>query len=221
MTTLGRRWKFVLALFLAGVVGAFAVSLAVTPMYEATVRVYFSASGNGVLDQVQMGTYTQQRAKSYAALAEDPTVLQGVIDKTRVDTTPEELAGRVQLEVIQDTVVLKLSVQDPDAQVARKLADAYTTAIATTVQKAESVSVAGGQAQSAVTARPQGPASVSSGPVSPDFPLNVAVGALLGLLFGVGGAVLREILSQEKVPTQRLRPTPHARDSDLFAERVH
>lgn len=200
LTTLRRRWKFVVSVFLAGVLAALAVSLLMPARYESTVRVYLSASANDVFDQVQMGMYTSQRAKSYAALAEDTSVLEGVIERSKVDVTPEALADRVEIEVIPDTVVLHVAVRDGEPAVAQQLADAYAAEIAATVTKLErpATTGAGERPQSPIVARPQGKASVSSDPVSPNLPLNVAVGAILGLLFGVGGAVLRELLAEQR-----------------------
>lgn len=219
MTTLRRRWKFVVAIFLSGVIGAFVLSMAVTPMYESTVRVYLSASDNGAFDQVQMGMYTSLRAKSYAALAEDATVMKRVIERAGVNTTSEALAGQADIEVVPDTVVLLLTVRDADPDVAGQIADAYAQEIAATVNDLENP---GGRKSSPVAAKPQGGASVSGEPVSPDVPLNVAVGAILGLLFGVGGAALRELMADKpvEIPAGR-RPLPPAREADLFQESVH
>lgn len=211
LTTLGRRWKFVVAVFLSGLLGALLVTLVMTPMHEASVRVYLSASGNEVFDQVQMGMYTSQRAKSYAALADDAAVREDVIARAEVDTTAEDLAGRTDIEVVPDTVVIRLAVRDSDPEVARKLADAYAAEIASTVTRLERPTAvkAGDRPASPITARPQSKASVSNGPVSPDWALNLGIGALLGLLFGIGGAVVREVLATDPDGPPPVRwPTP-------------
>lgn len=218
VTTLRRRGRFVVAVFLSGLVGAFLISVVVTPMHEATVRVYLSASGNEVFDQVQMGLYTAQRAKSYAALAEDDTVLRNVIDRAGAAATPEDLAERVDLEVLPETVVLRLAVRDADPAVARKLAEAYAAEIATTVAKLERPAAgAGGDRRSPVTARTLGEPSLSDGPVSPNLPLNLAVGALLGLLFGIGGALLRESLAEASMDRAPLPPRPRPRNTEVLS----
>lgn len=214
LTTLRRRWKFVVAIFLSGLIGAFVFSLAMPQLYESTVRVYFSSNGNTAVDQVQLGTYTAQRVKSYAALAEDTSVLQGVIKRSKVDTTPEAFQENVRIEVIPDTVVLRIAVRDASPRIARTLADAYAAEIGSTIGKFERPTVgAGPKVPSPIEARSQGSASVSSGPVSPNMSLNVGVGAVLGLLFGIGGAVLRELATSKPVdvPPASRRTAPEAR----------
>jgi capsular polysaccharide biosynthesis protein len=208
LTTLRARWKFVVALILSGVVGAFVITWTITPVYESTVRVYFSASGNAVPDQIQLGVYTSQRVNSYAALAEDDSVLEGAVNRAGVDITPEALAERAEVEVVSDSVVLLLSVRDSNPEVARTLTDAYAAQVVDMVTEIEAPR-AGDDESSPVQATIQSTASVSSGPVSPDRTLGLAVGALLGLLFGVGGALLRE-LSASKDDEAPAPTRPHA-----------
>lgn len=198
LAALRRRWKFVVAVLLIGIIAGVGASILMPKTYESTVRVFFSGGANAGADQYSIGIYIANRAKSYAELAQDATVANKVIDKTHVDTTADDLTSRTTMEVPQDTVVLKISVDDKDPDTARRLADAYAQEVADTVGNLEKPPVASKKTKvnPTVTAKPEGPATVGDKPVSPNIPLNIAVGTILGLVFGVGGAVLRETVSQ-------------------------
>lgn len=198
LATLRRRWKFVVAVLLTGIIVGVAASVLMPKTYQATARVFFSGGATAGADQFSVGMYTANRAKSYAELATDGNVVNRVIDKAHADTTADDLSGRTTVEVPKDTVVLKISIEDGDPATARQLADAYADVVSDTVTDLEKPVVASKKSHvaSPISARPEGKATAGDSPVSPNIPLNVAVGTLLGLVFGVGGAVLREIMSQ-------------------------
>lgn len=199
LATLRRRWKFVVAVLLTGIIAGVAASVLMPKTYESTVRVFFSGGANSGPDQYSVGIYIANRAKSYAEIAQDGNVVNKVIDRAHVKTTADDLMSRTTVEVPQDTVVLRIAVDDTNPDTARRLADAYADQVSDTVADLEKPAVASKKSHvtSAVTARPEGKATVSNEPVSPNIPLNVGVGAILGLVFGVGGAVVREIMSQD------------------------
>jgi len=195
--TLRRRWKFAVAMFLLGLIGSAFVTLSMTPSYSSTARVYITSTSSGTIDAYQAGIYSAQRVASYANLAKDPALLGRVIREVGLEMTPAELGPRVAVEAVPNTVILQVTVTDPDPTVAQQLARAESSEIAKLVAKLEAPKTSGNDDQASgaapIVARIAGDASFNADPVSPKLGLNLAVGALLGLLIGVGGAVLRDL----------------------------
>jgi capsular exopolysaccharide synthesis family protein len=196
LRTLRRRWKFVTTVVLLGIVGAGVFTSTITPTYRSEVRIYVSASATGSIDAYNLGIYSAQRIASYADLAKDPTVLQRVIKRVGLDITPSELGPRVTSVAVPNTVILQVGVTDEDPQTARELARAEANEIVKLVANLETPDegVDGEDPVTPIVARLAGDASYNANAVSPSLPLNLAIGALLGIFVGVAGAVLREML---------------------------
>ncbi len=205
LRTLRRRWKFTVAVFVLGLIGAGVITSTITPSYESQARVYVTSTTTGTIDAYNLGVYSAQRVASYADLAKDPTVLQRVIKRVGLDITPDELAGRVTVTAVPNTVILQVAVTDEDPQVARELARAESAEIVKLVSTLEQPTAGeddeGSALPAPIVARLAGDASYNASPVSPSLPLNLAVGGILGLLIGVAGAVMRDLFdSSIKVP---------------------
>ncbi|WP_129337838.1 polysaccharide biosynthesis tyrosine autokinase [Cellulomonas endophytica] len=188
---LRRRWVSVLAVAAVAVAAALAATLLVTPVYEARSQVFVSTRGGGsTSDLLQGSSFTQNRVTSYADLVTSPRVLVPVIEALGLDTTPDELAESITAASPVDTVLITITVEDPDAARAADIANATATSLATEVTVLEKPEDGASPVQVSVVR----PASPAEGPASPDALLNLALGLLLGLAAGVGVAVLRELL---------------------------
>lgn len=215
--TLRRRWKFVVIVFLLGVIGAGAITKNTTPSYESVARVYFqttSKSTAGALSALFEGVFLAQRVDSYTALATDPSVLQGVIGDANSHLTRDALSAKIGAVTVPNTVILEVTVTDPHPSVARDLARAEANQIVklvTSLEKPTPIKTAKGtkvpkvrKPVPAIKASLAGDASFQYQPVSPNLPLNVLVGAMLGMLIGVAGAVLRDLFDTSIKTPQEL-----------------
>lgn len=189
---LRRRWLsacIVAALVLAG---AAAVTFTMTPKYTATTRLFFAVQDTqSVTDLAQGSTFTQKQMTSYAQVATSPLVLDPVIKKLHLPTTAQDLAKSVSVVVPTDTVILEVSVTGTDPQQAAKIANAVGDKLTHITSDLSPQRANGDQAVKAtVLAEALTPTSQSS----PNVPRNLAVGLVLGLLLGVGVALLRNVL---------------------------
>lgn len=196
LRTLRRRWKFTVVVFILGLIGAGALTSTISASYESQARVYVTSTTTGTIDAYNLGVYSAQRVASYADLAKDPTVLQRVINRLGLDTTPNDLAGRITVTAVPNTVILQVTATDGDPGVARDIARAESAEIVQLVSTLETPA-AGERDEAAslapIVARLAGDASYDANPVSPSLALNLAVGGILGLLVGVAGAVMRDL----------------------------
>ncbi|CAM3602774.1 polysaccharide biosynthesis tyrosine autokinase [Isoptericola cucumis] len=192
LSVLRKHWLVIAISAVAGIVLAGLLSTATTPQYQAQSQVFVSTrSGESLGDLVAGNSFTANQVSSYTALVSSPRVLQPVIDELGLADSVDTLAERVTAESPEETVLITISVTDPQPQGAAETADAIASSLATVVAELERPS--GGE-PSPVQISTVREAQVPEGPVTPRTTLNVALGLALGLLIGVGIAVLRATL---------------------------
>lgn len=198
---LQKSWMLIVALTLVAVAAASVFSMLQTPTFSATSKVFVSTQSSGsTSDLAQGASFTVARVKTYSGLATTPLVLLPVIDTLKLGVTAAELAENITVSAPLDTSIIDVAVTDADPRLAADIANAVSQSLADTVQDIEQPNDVTGAPAVKLT-RVQ-VASVPSVPVSPNVPLNIALGALVGLALGVGLAVLRETLDT-RIRSQR------------------
>src|SRR5919199_692578 len=194
LTTLRRAWWL---LALAAVLGAGAAALvnatsAVT--YQAQVQQFVSiADSSDSQSNILSGSqFTLQRVKSYTQVATSAQVLGPVIQQLKLPMTSDDLAKSVTVTNPLDTVLIEIAVTDTDPNRAADVANGVAKNLSRVVQDIESPQ-SGAPAPVKLTTTQ--PASVPTTPVAPRKSLNLALGLLVGLAAGAGGALLREQLN--------------------------
>ena len=190
---LQKSWMLIVALTLVAVAAASVFSMLQTPTFSATSKVFVSTQSSGsTSDLAQGASFTVARVKTYSGLATTPLVLLPVIDTLKLEVTAAELAENITVSAPFDTSIIDVAVTDADPRLAADIANAVSQSLADTVQDIEQPNDVTGAPAVKLT-RVQ-VASVPSVPVSPNIPLNIALGALVGLTLGVGLALLRETI---------------------------
>ncbi len=162
------------------------------PVYTAAASAYASvASGSTVSDLTQGGTYVEDTVKSYAGVATSAYVLDGVIRELHLKTTSTRLAEQVSAQAPLDTVLLNITATASTPAGAAAIANSVTSNLATAVQRLTPQKR--GTVPAVLLTRIQ-PATAPTGPSSPNLVLDLGIAALLGLLIGIGLAVLRQRL---------------------------
>ncbi len=192
ITVLRKGWVLILVLALVGVAAAAGFSLLKKPVYSASAQVFVSTETSGsASDLAQGNTFTQQRVLTYSNLVSTPIVLLPVISSLKLDMTADQLAKMVTATAPTSTTLIAISVSDTDPVQAADIANATSQSLTNVVQDIEATD-ANGASTVKLTRVKQ--ADVPSAPISPNVPVNVALGLLVGLALGVGIAVLRETL---------------------------
>lgn len=191
---LRRNWVLILVMTLAGIAGGATLSLLQTPEYEATTKVFVSASAASSVADLNAGnTYTQQIVRSYSEVVETGLVLDPVISELGLDQTVRELAEVVSASVTLNTVIVDITVTDPDPVLAANIANSVAKHLIEAVPDLTPVNAEGVVPVKITVAQA---AQVPEEPVSPRVSLNIALGALVGLVLGLGIAVLHSVLDQ-------------------------
>jgi capsular exopolysaccharide synthesis family protein len=194
-------WVLIVLVSLAGVGAASAYSLLVTAQFSATAKVFVSTQGSGSTAELAQGSsFTIARVKTYSELARTPIVLLPVISSLKLDGSAEALASRVSASAPLGTSIIEITVVDADPTNAARIANAVSQSLTSVVAEIETPDAEG--ATSPVKLAPAQTATVPVAPASPNTPLNIALGALVGLAIGVGTAVLRQTLNT-RIRTER------------------
>ncbi|WP_241249850.1 polysaccharide biosynthesis tyrosine autokinase [Rhodococcus sp. X156] len=188
------RWKLVVAVIAAGVLVALSVSLLTTPKYAATTQLFVSTTGqDNTTSAYQGGLFSQQRVTSYSELIKGREVAQRVVDALRLPVSASDVSSGITVKVVPDTVILQVTVTDPSPERARDVANTLAIVFTQLVSELETPQ-GGATAATKVTVVQQ--ADLPTMAVSPNTRQNVAFGAVLGLLIGLGLALLRDRLDK-------------------------
>ena len=187
-----KRWQIIVAVMLVVVAGA-ALATALSPnVYQAQTQLFVSTSGGSDSSALLSGSsFTQQRVLSYANVITTPKVLDPVIEALQLKTTAAKLGDQITATVPLDTVLIAVDVTNADPRVAAQIADAVGKQFTKTVADLESVTT--GQSSPVKVTMVSVP-TVPTAPISPKPTRNLALGVVLGLLLGLGLALLRDLL---------------------------
>ncbi|MFY1594153.1 polysaccharide biosynthesis tyrosine autokinase [Micromonospora sp. WMMD737] len=185
-----RHWWIVLLTVMVALGVTALVTVRAQPRYVASVTFFVTTPSQGVTDAYQGGLFLQQRVKSYAELLTSDRLAQSVVAEAPVGLTAEEVQRRVSTSTETGTVLLRASVTDTDQSRALKVTEVLSAQFVQLVQKVETTQDGkAGPIRIEVVSGPR----VTPTPVSPQPVRNFAVGTLLGLLAGVGLAILRGV----------------------------
>jgi capsular exopolysaccharide synthesis family protein len=190
---LRKRWLVVASFTVLGLLVAGVLSALMPRLYQAEARsfVTITSTGSDANSVYQNSQFAMARVKSYTLLVDNPEVLNGVIDKLGLSETPADLRGRITAENPLDTAFVNIDVVDGDPGRAANIANAVSAELGARIEELETPR-SGGTSPVKVTLTT--PATPPSGPVSPRWPLNLALGLLGGFAVGVAFGVTREQL---------------------------
>ena len=186
-----RRWKLILGCMLAAIAVAGLVTVQTTPQFSSSARLFVSTAPSDSGDAYQGSLFSAQRVTSYADLVSGRELSSRVIERLGLELEPQELANKITATVVPETVILELTVTDPSPEQAQRLAQSVALELTGFVDELETPR---GRNSAPIKASVVDAAGLSSEPVSPQPMRNLGLAAILGLLLGLGAAVLRELL---------------------------
>jgi succinoglycan biosynthesis transport protein ExoP len=195
LRVLRAHWMLVVISVLVCMAAAGGLAWTRTSIYAAKTQMFVSTSGvpADLSQTYQGGLFSQQRVRSYAKVMSSATVAQAVIDELHLSESVQDVQGKIRASVPTDSVLIDVTVKDESPRRAKAIADAVGHRFPTLVNTLERPQR--GQS-SPVTVTVTSPPRLPTDPVSPRKPLYLAFGLLLGLVVGVGGAVVRDILDR-------------------------
>jgi succinoglycan biosynthesis transport protein ExoP len=166
------------------------------PTYAAQIQLYVSSPAR--TDATSADSYaaillSQQRAVSYTPLIASPDVVAGVNKQLHSSLSPDDFRAKVTADRLEGTALINVTVKDRSPQLARAIASALGKQFPSYI---EALETAKGKQNPSVRVVVASPAQLPTHPVAPRKTLYLVLGVLLGLVLGVGGAVIREALSR-------------------------
>lgn len=190
-----KGWILILALTLVGVAASAAAAIATKPSYVASTQLYVSvqaAAGAATGDLLQGTSFARQAVTSYVDVVNSAIVLDEVIAELNLDYSAAELASMVESSSQLNTVLIDVTVTNSDPVLAAKIANSvgqnFSRIVVDQLEKPD------GEAVSPVRIEMIQSALVPEQPASPNVPLNIILGLLVGFAMGIGVAVLRSVL---------------------------
>lgn len=192
VAALRRRWPWLAAAVAGALSAAVLLTLSATPLYRAGTQTFVSVQTGATTSELAQGaSFSQQQVSSYTQLVTSPLVLGPVIDELGLATRADALAARIATSSPTKTSLIDITVTDESPVMAAAIADAVTAQFAEVVDELEQPVDGGATPVRMTTVRS---AAVPTAPSSPDAMLNVSLALLLGLVLGIGLALLRELL---------------------------
>ncbi|WP_149361172.1 polysaccharide biosynthesis tyrosine autokinase [Lolliginicoccus suaedae] len=186
------RWRIVAASTAATTLAAIIFSVLSPSIYASTSQLFVSTSGvSSAAEVYQGGRFSQERVSSYRQLIMGETLARRTIDELDLDVDPSYFANRVTATSAPETVLIDITVRDEDPELARDIANSLASEFTAMVAELESPEE-GGPPPARVTVVEA--ATIADEPVAPQRLANIALGFAVGLLVGIGLAVLRDRL---------------------------
>lgn len=184
--------KLIFVTLAAALVGFMASKFLMTPKYDSSalmiVNTRQDVNANVTSDQINSAT---KLVSTYSIIIKSDTVLQQVIDNLGLNLTYAQLNKRVTVAAVDDTQVMKITVQSDSPEWARQVCEQIITVAPDVIKEA----VEAGSVK--VISNP----SLATEPVSPNIKKNTMLAAAVGFVLVIGIIVL-QVLLDNKINTE-------------------
>ena len=184
--------EVILATVVAAIIGFAASKFLMTPQYSSSAMMIVNTrqdvTSNVTSDQINSAT---KLVATYSIIIKSDTVLQQVIENLGLGITYSELNSRVSVQAVDDTQVMKITVNSTSPEWAQTVCDEIL-AVSPDIIK---------EAVEAGSVKVISKASLNPNPVSPNVKKNTALGAMVGLVLALGIIVL-QVLLDNKINTE-------------------
>lgn len=188
---LSQRWITILLLLVLGAAAGYGYANLQPDQYRATSSVFVTANtADNTQALFQGNQFSQNVVQSYVQLATMPTVLEPVIERLGLKSSPAQLARQISASAQLDTVIISITATAQDPQQAANIAQATAEELKT---QADGLAPKTSK-ESAVSIKVVEKAITPTSPVGPNRTMLVAIGAVLGLALGVVYAIGRQLL---------------------------
>ncbi|MFC3420045.1 YveK family protein [Salinicoccus hispanicus] len=174
---------------LFGAIAAFATAFLMTPQYEANTQILVSQSQDSeVAVDNQNIQASLQLINTYRDIIKSPTVLDDVVVNLNLDQSTSALAEQITVNNQDQSQVVTVTVANENPENAETIANEVANVFQQRVMEVMNVDNVSILAPADIGEDPS--------PVSPQPLINIAIGMILGGLFGLGIAFLRAFLDK-------------------------
>lgn len=187
LETLKKRLVMIILITMtAGLISGVVSYFFITPIYQASTQILVNQAKS---EQQSLYSPSEvqtnlQLINTYNVIIKSPAILDKVIVQLGLDMTASQLNGKITVGSEKDSQVVNISVQDPDANMAAKIANKTAEVFQTEIVKIMSVDNVSILAKATVVD--------NQSPIKPQPVMNVAIAIVVGLMAAVGLAFLLE-----------------------------
>ena len=164
----------------------------ITPMYQSSTDIFVTQTSEGNISVSQQDINTSiSLINTYGDIIRKDFILEPVIEELDLPITTGALRENLNVQTSENSQVFSVVVQDENPFRAADIANTTTEIFQEKIydiMNVDNVTI--------LTA-----ATPNTNPASPNKPINIAVGVLLGLMVGVGIVFLRE-LTDKRIKTE-------------------
>lgn len=189
LTVLKKNIVMIISLGLLGLILSSVYTLfIVTPQYDASTQLLVNEKNSeGSSIEATDITKNLQMISTYTELIKGPAILNGVQEALETDLKTNQLADKISITSPEGALVFLVTVTDSDpykaAEIANAVAGTFQNEIGTIMNSVDNV---------AITYK----AIPNVNPISPNIPLNLIIGLLVGGMFGIGISFIREFMDK-------------------------
>ena len=183
--------KIIIAGILAAVIAFGYTVTMVTPMYRSSAKMVIKVISSETLTTFSDVQIAEGLVNDCVEIICSRQIMQEIIDELELEYTPEQLLSQISISAPVDTRVLKVSVTNPDPELAKE--------IAVTICKASESKVASYVGVDSIKTF-ENPTTPTN-PVSPNVLKNTAMGGFFGMI-AVAAILVFMKLMNNKIYTQ-------------------
>lgn len=158
-----------------------------TPIYQAQTQILVNQNSNTQEAYSWESTQMDLRLiNTYNGIITSPVILTPVIEELELDITPEMLTNQISVWNESDSKIVNITVVDSNPLQAVEIANAVAEVFKEQIPKLMSVDNINVLSVAKLSEKPT--------PLKPNNMQNIAIGAVIGLMLGVGLAFLFEFL---------------------------
>ena len=184
-------YLLVISAVVCAIVGFFGTKYLIVPQYQASVNMIVNTrTDNSSTVSNDSINSAKNLVDTYAIIVKGNTVLNSVIDNLGLAVDGEkmkykDLSDKVKVSAIDDTQVMKITVTDPDPEIASRIVREIAT-----ISPNEIV-----EAVEAGSCKVISQVDVTEKPVSPSKIKNTAIAVAIGIVLATAIIVIRDLVS--------------------------
>ena len=184
LSTITKRKELILSVaFIAMIISGTVSYFFITPTYEATTQILVNNSRN----EQSLYNYNEvqtnlQLINTYNAIIKSPAIINKVLVDLNLDMTTAELIGKIAVMNEKNSQVVTISVQDKDPEIAALIANETVNVFKSEIMKIMNVDN--------ISILAVAKLEKYSLPIKPKPLLNIVIAGVVGLLIGIGCALL-------------------------------
>lgn len=118
------RWKWLLiAGTLLAALAAFLVSRSTTPVYQATTTLLINQAPDAQTSDYNAILTSERQARTYAQMLSRRPILEATLNELNLDTEVSAFQEQVTVELVRDTQLIEVAVENTDPRLAASLAN--------------------------------------------------------------------------------------------------